>query len=408
MIKRVHLSLISNCLYFLAIALVFLGCLDLLSLQGYLLSAACVFFAVSILLNGNFNISREIILFFLFSILYFVFLTINSKNFSLYNIVYFIALPITYSYSTYQQRNNAAMLKLSIIAPAFGLGLCAFISILYTLFFTGQDMSQGVIYYFWTGGTGARTGLQILLVPLVGTFFGYLVTFDKKNKLSVLLFFALSLYLVLTIYFSLEISNRAIFVVIMLLFVVLFIRGLLAIKQTKIKIALLFLFSIVCGLLFGVYIGIIPLPDFLANIPVISRFLSGGSNEARIELYLRFFELAPRYLFGGMDSELTYVHNFVLDIYTYAGIVPFLLFVVCLAFFFLDLSTFRLKTTERMKTAKFTLFVFLSVFLLGMFEPIATARPFVISYMGVFFAIASSLKTNNFVQQKFLGVKMRV
>lgn len=399
--KAATLKNVSHILYLIGFCLVGLGCFDFLSLQGYILACAAFVLVLSIIFSGKIIVVKELVLFSLFVFSYFLFTAINSRAFSLYECFYSLVLPLIVFLSVYQQRFDADSQKFAIFLPALGLGLVGVSSIVFTMFFTGRDMSQGVIFNLWTGNYYARTGTQVLITPLLGFFCGYCFAFDRRSKTSWLLLVSLAVYSCFVLYFSLIIANRAIFVVTCLLFLAVLLFAMRLIHSRAVKFSIWLCLFLAVLLFFGMYFQIIPIPDFLRNIPVVYRFLSGGSNSERVSLYVKFFSLAPFYLFGGMNSELTYVHNFVLDIYTYGGIVPLVLFLICLFQFAYNILSKDKKPFAKIPLIRELVFVFLAVFFLGMFEPLLNARPFYISYLGVFFAISASLNKSPFVLDSF-------
>ena len=69
----------------------------------------------------------------------------------------------------------------------------------------------------------------------------------------------------------------------------------------------------------------------LSEYHIIQKFSKGFINDQRFQLYFGSFKLMPQYLWGGQHISTILgeqVHDFWIDIYDYAGIVPFAIMII--------------------------------------------------------------------------------
>ena len=385
--KKINKVSVSCVLYYLGIFVIGLGCTNLFSLQGYLLLVGTVIVAASAILDGGLQFNRKYIVLVLFCFSFFAFSFISGEDRTvrnlLYNFCYYVFMPVVLSAVFFQRSHDRNAKKAAIWSIATGFAVGGWLLIVSTYLYAGNDFDS-VIVSFWDNRSISRTGIQLYFVPLFALSFSWFLNVKRCNGLRYwFVFVALMLYDAFVFYYSLEIGNRAIFVSIAAVIVFFFLLLVSKLRSTKIKLAIIVICILMILLIVGMTLGILPMPDFLANIPVIKRFLAGGSNSQRVKLYMQFFANFWRYPFGGTYHAIDdrYVHNFILDIYTFGGIIPFFLFLVLLVWYLCGLKSAEAKYTLGYDG----LFLFVGIFAIGMFEPLFEANAFYIPIVCLLF-----------------------
>lgn len=381
-----------NFFLFFGLSLLFFGCSNILSLQGYLIVLGASMLYVSCLLKGAFKPSKYFWLLVCFCVSYAIFSFLSGDR-TVRSLIsafsYSIFVPIGISLPIFQDPTNVKLRKGIIWSMAAGLAVSAFFTVLATYLYAGRDLGD-ILITFWDEESTVRTGIQLYFIPLFSISLAYFFGWKRSLHSATYWvgFIGFAIFDIFVLYFSLEIGNRAIFVSFVALFLYVLIRIINTAKSRTFKITFFVFLSIVLIVALGLFLGILPVPDFLANIPVIERFLNGGSNNRRLSLYIDFIQNFWKYPFGGTfhDIKDVYVHNFILDIYTFGGIIPFAFFLVLLFLFFKNFKYLN-SNAYLHDDVKFLL---VGIFFLGMFEPLFQANPLYISFVLFLFNIGFS------------------
>ena len=185
-------------------------------------------------------------------------------------------------------------------------------------------------------------------------------------------------------------GNRSLTIIFIIFFFVLGFLNVLKIRQKTLKITSLSLIGALFILGILILFGVVKLPFKLA---FLERVLDPAKNSdsARLELYMVFFKNFYKYPFGGLNtiSELNYVHNIFLDMYTYGGLIPFVLF----AAFAVDMAKKLSDSKDKLKISKGRYMLYLSLFVLtiglGLFEPIYNANQSILSPLLIIYVALS-------------------
>lgn len=381
-------SILSDGFFYVACVVLGVAASNIFSLQGYLLLICFFLFAFSALLNGGFQFNSRFIVLILFCVSYacFYFLAGEGKTISdlFYIVFYSCCLPLSIAICIFQRSRDLISKRFLVWSLCIGLAVGAWLLVLATYLYAGNDLDS-IMVGFWNDTPIARTGIQVYMIPLFALSFSYFIN-NRVRRLSFLwitVFLFLILYDLFVVYFSLEIGNRAIFIAFGAVIVLFLIKIINKIHDKKIRFFALSVFLILGVLIIGMFFGLIPIPSFLANIPTIKRFLDGGSNDQRFKLYVQFFNNCLQYPLGGTFHAIEdrFVHNFFLDIYNFAGIIPFLLFGGLLVMYISGIS----KPMPYYCLRSENVFLFVGLFVLGMFEPLFQANMFSISVFCVLF-----------------------
>ena len=391
---------IAEILFYLGVLFAFLGGLNLLSFQGYLLFASGAFLIASTLFYGNVKLDLDFFLVGLFGAAYIVFYWLKVE-FSINDLIYFLFVPLAF----YQVGSNSTKenKKAFILFFSFSIGLFlrATLCVSYTTLFSGFSLGDGeVLFDIWTGEPMARTGLSLCLTPLCGIGCYYLIfhfsfrTFKRKWPLYVLSLIPLTLSLV----WSSLLGNRAPIVVFGILIMFLTVFRVLKTDNGTAKMIVFIVSLFVALCLFALCLGLVP--SFLSNIEVFRRFLDGGSNSARLQLYKDFFANFYRYPFGGTYVTVTetFVHNFYLDIYNFAGVIPFVLFTVVFVRFFYVIWLYLKNPSSKNDGFEIAAAMILSLVSLGLFEPLFQANPFMFSFFSLAFGSGAAFRRKEYVK----------
>ena len=378
----------SNFFVYVGLFFIFFGCTNIFSLQGYSIVFGALMIYISCFLKGAFKPNRHFWLLVCFCLSYAVFSFLSGEkklNSFVSAIAYSVFVPISIGLSILQDPKNIKLRKGLIWSMAVGLAFSSVLTVLATYIYTGSNLSD-VLITFWSDDGMARTGIQLYFIPLFSLSFAYFWKLKRNlhRKDYWFGFIGLLFYDVFVFYFSMEIGNRAIFISFAAIFVYAVIRLINAAKSRIFRISCYIVLALIVLVIIGLFFGILPVPEFLANIPVIERFLNGGSNSQRLSLYIEFLQNFWRYPFGGVFVEITdtYVHNFLLDIYSFGGILPFAFFIILLICY---ICHFR-RINSEYSLGDLNKFLFVGVFSLGMFEPLFIANPLYISVFVLLFA----------------------
>lgn len=364
---------VKSVFFLFSLIFIFLGTADFFSLSGLflLLGSLCLFCYT--LLSGNLRFDFYLLLIVSFLLIYCLIVSLWC-GFSINLLNDFLVIPVSFylfSQSNGKNKKNICSFLLSFI---FGYLLRASILLYTTIlnqgfhfvnFLTGTDWRSTNLVYI------SRNGLSLFFVPFFVASIPYIFEKNAFKKWWTIAFaIVIDLIAIVT---SMIVGNRAFAVCVVAWFLVQFFV-LLAKVQNKSLLYILFSVYFALIILFIlVFFGVIPIPENLLKFYVVQRFLNGGSNSDRMNLYKYFFQNFWRYPFGGMYNNLgRYLHNFYLDIYNFSGVVPFLLFSFFLIVFALDsrkVLNDKYFSVES-ETTRYVLWIFVGLFTLGMIEPL--------------------------------------
>lgn len=382
----------SDCFFYIGIILFCLGCANLFSTQGYFLLIASFFFGLSLLFNWKICVSKTTVLVALFGFSYAVFSSIFSADFSFLlfckRLVYAFLMPVLITLVLSRDGFDFPKVFFLFASGALGLAIQGILLFVSSYFYLGSDFAGSSLMSFFENGPIARTGLQLMVFPAVSISFAFFLNIkkcrDSKAFLALCLFFFV--YDLFVLVSGITVQNRAIYVAAVLQLIFFLVVVILRKANPKVRAVIISTIAVLSLIVIGLIFGILPLPDFLTQIPLFDRFLNGGSNSLRIKLYVGFFENFWKKPFGGLNNILAtidspYVHNFILDLYTYGGIIPFVLFVLMLSCFVRDMAKISKRNYQ---IWPFILMMASGIFFLGMFEPLFQAN-------GVYFILVSAL-----------------
>lgn len=379
-----------NILFYICCFFLFLTCSNIFGFQKYyniLFSLAAFAY---IIVNGKIIIDIRFCLATIFSFSYMLCCLLNNGfhlNFVFYPLLILLLQQFIFSLPTnVSERHLLAMLFSS--ALGFFISFC--LIILASIKHQGFLFNGGYLTTFWKneeGGIMNRTGLSLYGVGALSFSFSLLFGTKKWKTMQSVTTSLLTIFFITAM--SLVATNRSLVVVIILS---VFGFGIGLILKSKSKTVSTITIVTLCAafaILFAVFTGILKMPDSFYQIPIIRRFLSSdyNSDSERLKLYKIFFTNFYKYPFGGLNNltNFTHVHNIFLDIYTYGGLIPFVIFIM----FVVDLFRMIFFISKKERICKQTLLLFISyivfTFGLGLFEPIYNANPNVMTPVFLFY-----------------------
>jgi hypothetical protein len=358
--------------------LLFLGCTNIFSLQGYLITAALVIAFFSFFINKQFVLDKSFFFLCFFCLSYYLSI-LFWNGFKINDIVYYLFGPLV-AYQIGQNSihtyNSKPFILITIFSMALGFFTSAVTSIITTVYQQGILFDGGYLITAWPYQIYLRTGLSLYLLSFSSLCFPLILVKNDLRKWYSLPLFVLAI--VFAVWSSSVAGNRSFILVIA--GIVLFFCINAIIKFKKFYLLALFSFVIVLPLIvvFLFYANIIAPPEWLLNINVIKRFLSGGSDISRSDLYIEFFENCYKYPFGGMNKILTYVHNVWLDVYNYGGLIPFVLETIIIVDYIIKMRRYSISVPPSSFTKICLITLSLGIAFLSLFEPLVQANIFVL------------------------------
>lgn len=341
-----------------------------------------------LLFSRNFKISinRTFILVIFFSISFFSLQSFLEYGF-LRSFAYSLTIIIMYlcGYNwidVYQSSNETSQcVKYTIKIIYIGIALYVLMCVVYT-YLTGNVLSvfNRDPKIFWDGSEGNSTHFSsISAVPLAASAY-FSMSENKKER-----FFNISVFLC-TLLCNLLMSNRisVIFAGIFIL-LALYLKYKDSLLKTKTKIIMLIVALLtLCAITYS--FNLFNIQSRIMSLPMIKRTVAlnqQGYKDPRLERQLYVLKNFTKHMFGGgyFNYEIGEVHNVWLDVYDYAGIIPFIFF-VALTISILVKMFKVLNISKYDETIKILLMVLFAYLLSFVEEPVIRSCE---SYMVLFF-----------------------
>lgn len=380
--------------FYLALAFLFLASSNFFGKQGFLLAFFAVFLSLYLLFDGLKRPDFGFFLLLLFGLLYNLF-TFLDHTWGFNYLFYYLFLPILgYQFAFQEEKKSGKRTLLVLFFVSVGMFLHAVEVVGISFLFNGLRLGEGQpLFRSLSGDIMSRTGLSLYLMPAQGLAVAFLFSIREFQRNR---FFWMSVVLSLfVIAFGITTSslvgNRAFLIAFAVLAVLAILNECFQIKSDAVKIiasGICFVFFLCVMFLMA---GIVP--DFLKSIPVFERFLTGGSNSARLDIYKIFFTNFYLYPFGGVHRVIDeyYIHNFLLDIYNFGGVFPFVIF--CFLFFVAALQFAKRNASGVLQPRRrYYLYSMLSLFSIGLFEPIFQANQLTLFYFALFIGVGLYLR----------------
>ena len=408
LIKKITLS---NIYLFLVYSLLFLCGLHFFDLTGYFFLAITLLVFLKALVCKKVRFTRGLLFVTLFSIFFFVFFCLTYK-FEIKTIIQYLIGPFclfVYGQSIATSDNKEKEIFNGLFFYVSGLSFLTIINVLYSGANMGFFSSIRNFYYVWTPGITKSSTLFSIHADIIAAFSIGVLFWKKTNRKWYYVLFS-SIGLILSIYFSIVLSNRSFFIT---LIVALLVAILLSLKRNKkmfypFFISIIFISSFLLIWLLLIYSNVFGLGELALRVPLLQRFLMGGSNSLRLEIYKTFFMNFWKYPFGGLStsgllmngSETTeFVHNTFLDVYAESGLIPCILI---LYIFYASIRGFINILKCKDFNNDFLFIAFIGVLGGFLFEPVVISDPYI---FGVFFIFCGYFEFCRYIYNPFKRIK---
>lgn len=286
--------------------------------------------------------------------------------------------PMAYYIGSNMKHPNEDNIKKIIFLFAIAMGCHVILNSIYEYIVHGHHgfFMSTTHYDFWTKEKIANTATAVNADLIIGCLY-YLIFHEKSKalKLSGIIIFLISMFYLVVI------GRRTPVILIAVAFVASFFyesfilqSGSKKLKKAFMVIAGGALLSVVL-LIFVYSFNIFGAKTILSEYHIIQKFSKGFINDQRFELYFGSFKLMPQYLWGGQHISTILgeqVHDFWIDIYDYAGIVPFAIMIIYSILYLRNIiKLYRLRSVSN-DLKIFLLGVLICIIMQMFFEPIMT------------------------------------
>lgn len=358
-------------------SIVFLFALNFYNKASYLFICLVIISVIVIFLKEcKFKITLDSVLIFLFSISYFLILSIYQPV-GISTILIFLIGPIAcFSIGYFIISENNKVFEKTMLAGILGLFIHGLFNMIKYFQVYGFNSIEGarVVPDIWTGISVAAT-LQGTYFSLISSLLFFNIILRKQSVLSGTLITCI----IFSLISSFILGNRTIVYILIFSFIVNFLV-FIVISRMKIKkvVNIVSKISAVFLIVFIVYINnFFGLKEFILNSAWYQRSESNVLIEdPRFLIYQTAFSQMFDFPLGGYRMNFMYAHNLWLDILHATGLIPF--------FFLLLYTLVTVKNLLGILTVSgislykkiFTVSIYLGFFLTFMVEPILEAVPF--------------------------------
>ena len=366
--------------------MIFCVAMNIFHLGQFLLPVICLILWV----NDGFKLKignlKVFVLLCLFSLFFFIF---GFKQ-GFYSVMGF-CLPMAY-YIGGRLNKSADNIKKLIYLIALGMGTHVLLNMVYDFTIYGTDLFNHTSHYdIWLQAEAMPTAVATNYMIITGCIY-YLLLKENNKKLKLGI---LAVYLVMMIY-NITVGRRTPILMLGITLVVgvvfdFFIFG----GNKKVLKQLLIALGIVILLVFVIWnFDILGIKTKLYWMPFLSKFREYGLDTGRFDIMINGINMMPHYLWGGqyisgaMDIQ---IHDLWLDIYDYAGIVPFVLMIVFTVY---EIVCFIKLLINKKISSDFKILligVYAACLVQAMLEPLMTGASIFLICMVMMFATTDTL-----------------
>ena len=370
-------KIVFDILFYAILLFTFLGCTNFFHLQGVFVLVSLVLALIYIFLKGKILLDYTLVFSFTFALFYsisaFVYYRDNFLTTALYAFSLVIFIQLFHCFE--DKKKMVYWLSGAYVA---GLFLAFLLTVIKTFWVQGPAFGGDVVNDFWSNGVVSRTGLTLYEIGYLGVAFALLTFKNTLRRWYTVPLILLSLFF--CIYVSLSVGNRSFIVAFAILLYFLILYKVLASKKWIKWLVVLIIYSVIfIGLILMIVLvgrGIITIPPALMEITIIRRLFTINPMAGRPEIWAKFFTEFYRFPFGGFSqhNNIGYVHNLLLDFYSFGGIVPFILATVFFVYLFRYLIKFvKMKGVPRFDKGICYCVIF-AIIGIGFIEPIYQAN----------------------------------
>ena len=370
-------KIVFDILFWLIIGFVFVGCANFLGKQGIFILISLILMGVFVILKSKFTLNLPFLLSLAFCLSYSIPVWFFTRDYFSSALLYTISLPVIVEF--FEVFDNKRKLTISLLSAYFGgLFLSFLLIVLSTYWHQGKGFSGDVLNSFWGNTLINRTGISLYEIGVIATLFAVVSFKNKFRKIYTIPIIIFIIFFCTLI--SILIGNRSFLIPLAIIIYLIVIQKFLQPHNKPIWTFLLIFFNIIFVGFFVTYVfvsrGNITIPPNLMKIKIINRLFTVNISEGRPELLKEFFTNFYKYPFGNLNNNMSnkFVHNMILDFYSFGGVIPFLIGLFFIVVLFIKLTKFA-KSEYRSPFKKSLLFLIVfSIFALSMIEPIYQAN----------------------------------
>ena len=314
--------------------LLFMVSINFMHLGQLILPVMCLILFIDNKFKFNVNNFKIFAVLCLFGLSFFVF---SEKN--LYCVMGF-TFPMAYYIGSNIQCGDEKNIKKAIFIIALGMISHVLLNFVYDLSLMGMDTFISLPHYdIWTRDSLLTTITAIeYTIPL--SLIYYLTIYEDNKKIK----YGFLLAIVLMMIYDFALGRRT---PILMLFVSLFVSFILdnfILGKKKIVKSIIIIFIALIVLLALVICmskyNLFGLGEFINSFVIIKKFIWEGLDAERFEIFIDAIKIAPNHLWGKQEISTmlgTLVHELWMDIFDYAGIIPYILMIIYSVYFLVQI-----------------------------------------------------------------------
>ena len=262
-----------------------------------------------------------------------------SYKLGFYSVMGF-TLPMAYYIGSNIKTENEDNVKKVVYLLAISMALHVVLNSVYEIIVHGKHgfFFSSSHYDIWTQDKIVSTAIAIDIDLLIACFY-YLLFHEKNIKIKIFSFIILAE----AMFYLIVIGRRTQILLLLSVLLVSVIYEALILKtiSSKQKKQLMYLSLLVLTVLMIFVLmyafNVSGFKTFVEELKLVQKLKRGLISDERIKVFFESIVLIPYHLFGGQqisESLGIQIHHFWLDIYDYAGIIPFVLMCIYSVFYF--------------------------------------------------------------------------
>lgn len=366
--------------------MIFCIALNIFHLGQFLLPVICVLLWVNDKFGLNIRNMKVFILLCLFSLFFFIF----GFKLGFYSVMGF-CLPMAYYIGGRLNKSEDNIKKLIYII-ALGMGVHVLLNMAYDFTIYGTDLFNHTSHYdIWLQDEAMPTAVATNYMILTGCIY-YLLLKENNKKLK---YGILAVYLVMMIY-NITVGRRTPILMLGITLVVGVVFDFFVFGGNKNILKRVLTVFMIVALVTG-FVWIIDLFGFksaLYNMPFIMKFREYGLDTGRFDIMINGIKMMPHFLWGGQNisgAMEIQIHDLWLDIYDYAGTVPFVLVIVFTVY---EIAYFVKLLLNKKISSNFKVLligVYTACLIQAMLEPLMTGASIFLICMVMMFATTDTI-----------------
>lgn len=308
---------------YVIMTMIFCIALNVFHLGQFLLPIICLIIFIDAGFKLKISNKKAFILLMLFAIFFFVF----SYKLGFYSVMGF-CLPMAY-YIGDNMNKSEENIKNLIYIVALGMGIHVLLNMAYDFTIYGTDLFNHTSHYdIWLQAEAMPTSVATNYMVSTGCI--YYLLLKENNKIKKYL--SLIIYLVMMIY-NITVGRRTPILMLGICLVLCLFFDFFIFDSNKKKLKkILFIFLRIVLIIALIWnFDIFGIKTKLYWMPFLSKFREYGLDTGRFDIMINGIKMMPLYLWGGQNISgilEIQIHDLWLDIYDYAGIVPFILMII--------------------------------------------------------------------------------